>query len=248
MATVLSGTSGALYYKPAGTSVTTLAATAFPSSGSDITVGTYLGFQVNDPVTLAYPGSATTTGAIAAGDYYVLTYSAATGVMTVSSTVGGSAETATAQPSGFGSSFASISYTNFESVGNVREWSFEITRDEIDVTTIGQTLGQYAPFKTYITGFADGEGSASVYVTDDDTDIASRLIEDVIQRQQTGVNFKLYIDRVVSSGSVDDTASRSIEMQAVLLSASFTVNPDDAQMVEVSFRPAAAPTFDFSKT
>ena len=248
MATVLSGTSGALYYKPAGTSVTTLAATAFPSSGSDITVGTYLGFQVNDPVTLAYPGSATTTGAIAAGDYYVLTYSAATGVMTVSSTVGGSAETATAQPSGFGSSFASISYTNFESVGNVREWSFEITRDEIDVTTIGQTLGQYAPFKTYITGFADGEGSASVYVTDDDTDIASRLIEDVIQRQQTGVNFKLYIDRVVSSGSVDDTASRSIEMQAVLLSANFTVNPDDAQIVEVSFRPSAAPTFDFSKT
>lgn len=248
MATVLSGTSGALYYKPAGTSVTTLAATAFPSSGSDITVGTYLGFQVNDPVTLAYPGGATTTGAIAAGDYYVLTYSAATGVMTVSSTVGGSAETATAQPSGFGSSFASISYTNFESVGNVREWSFEITRDEIDVTTIGQTLGQYAPFKTYITGFADGDGSASVYVTDDDTDIASRLIEDVIQRQQTGVNFKLYIDRVVSSGSVDDTASRSIEMQAVLLSASFTVNPDDAQMVEVSFRPAAAPTFDFSKS
>jgi len=248
MATVLSGTSGALYYKPAGTSVTTLTASAFPSTGSNITVGAYLGFQVNDPVTLAYPSGATTTGAIAAGDYYVLTYDAATGVMTVSSTEGGSAETATAAPSGFGSSFASITYTSFEAVGNVRDWNFEITRDEIDVTSIGQTLGQYAPFKTYITGFADGEGSASVYVTDDDTNIASRLIEDVIQRQQTGVNFKLYIDRVVSSGSVDDTASRSISMEAVLLSASFTVNPDDAQMVEVSFRPAAAPSFDFSKS
>ena len=248
MATVLSGTSGALYYKPAGTSVTTLAASAFPSTGSDITVGTYLGFQVNDPVTLAYPGSATTTGAIAAGDYFVKTYSASTGVMTVSSTVGGSAETASAAPTGFGSSYASITYTNFEAVGNVREWSFEITRDEIDVTTIGQTLGQYAPFKTYITGFADGEGSASVYITNDDTDIASRLIEDVIQRQQTGVSFKLYTDRVVSSGSVDDTTSRSIQMEAVLTSASFSVNPDDAQIVEVAFRPSAVPTFDFSKS
>lgn len=248
MATVLSGTSGALYYKPAGTDANQLSASAFPSSGSDITVGSYLGFQVNDQVTLTYPGSATVTNAIPAGDYYVLTYVAATGVMTLSSTEGGSAVTATAAPSGFGSSFASISYKNFEAVGNVREWSFEITRDEIDVTTIGQTLGQYAPFKTYITGFADGEGSASVYVTDDDTNIASRLVEDVIQRQQTGVNFKLYIDRVVSSGSVDDTASRSIEMQAVLLTASFTVNPDDAQVVEVSFRPSAAPSFDFSKT
>jgi len=248
MATVLSGTSGALYYKPAGTDADQLAASAFPSTGSDITVGSYLGFQVNDPVTLTYPGSATTTGAIAAGDYYVLTYNATTGVMTVSSTVGGSAETATAQPSGFGSSFASISYTNFEAVGDVREWNFEITRDEIDVTTIGQTLGQYVPFKTYISGFADGSGSASVYVTDDDTNIASRLVEDVIQRQQNGVQFKLYIDRVVSSGSVDDTASRSMEMEAVLLSANFTVNPDDAQLVEVSFRPSAAPSFDFSKT
>ena len=248
MATVLSGTSGALYYKPAGTSVTTLAASAFPSSGSDITVGTYLGFKVNDPVTLAYPAGATTTGAIAAGDYYVLTYNAATGVMTVSSSVGGSAETASAAPTGFGSDFASISYTSFVAVGNVREWSFEITRDEIDVTTIGQTMGQYAPFKTYITGFADGEGSASVYTSDDDTDIASRLVEDVIQRQQTGVNFKLYIDRVISSGSVDDTTSRSITMEAVLTSASFTVNPDDAQVVEVAFRPSVAPTFDFSKS
>ncbi len=98
--TVLSGTSGALYYKPAGTSVDDLAATAFPSTGSDITVGAYLGFQVNDLVTLTYPSGATTTGAIAAGDYYVLTYNATSGVMTVSATEGGSAETATAQPSG----------------------------------------------------------------------------------------------------------------------------------------------------
>jgi hypothetical protein len=248
MATVLSGTSGALYYKPAGTSVTTLAASAFPSSGSDITVGTYLGFKVNDPVTLAYPAGATTTGAIAADDYYVKTYNASTGVMTLSSTVGGSAESASALPTGFGSDFASITYTSFVAVGNVREWSFEITRDEIDVTTIGQTMGQYAPFKTYITGFADGEGSASVYTSDDDTDIASRLVEDVLQRQQIGVNFKLYIDRVVTSGSVDEAASRSITMQAVLTSASFTVNPDDAQVVEVAFRPSEAPTFDFSKS
>ena len=248
MATVLSGTSGALYYKPAGTSVTTLAASDFPATGSDIQVGTYLGFQVNDPVTLAYPGGATTTNAIAAGDYYILTYDAATGVATISSTVGGSAATATAQPSGFGNDFASLTYTTFEAVGDVREWNFEITRDEIDVTTIGQTLNQYTPFKTYITGFADGSGSAMVYTTDDDTNIASRLVEDVIQRQQSGVKFKLYIDRVLVSGTVNDTQSRSVEMEAVLTSANFTVNPDDAQMVEINFRPSAAPNFDLTKS
>ena len=248
MATVLSGTSGALYYTPAGTSVTTLTASAFPSTGSDITVGSYLGFKVNDPVTLAYPAGATTTNAIAAGAYFVKTYVASTGVMTISSTAGGAAETATALPSGFGASFASITYTAPVVVGSVRDWSFEITRSEIDVTTIGQEAGQYTPFRTYIAGFADGTGSATVYNTDDDSNMANRLIEDVIQRQQTGARMKLYIDRVVVSGTVNDTSSRFISVPVILTSASLTVNPDDGQSVAINFRPSEAPTFDLSKS
>lgn len=248
MATVLSGTSGALYYSPAGTSVTTLAASAFPATGSNITVGAYLGFKVNDPVTLTYPAGATTTNAIAAGAYFVKTYVASTGIMTISSTAGGSAVTATAQPSGFGANFASITYTAPVVVGSVREWSFEITRSEIDVTTIGQEVGQYASFRSYIAGFADGSGSATVYTTDDDTTLASRMIEDVIQRQQSGATMKLYIDRVVASGTVNETLSRSITVPVILTSASLTVNPDDGQSVEIAFRPTEAPTFDLSKS
>lgn len=248
MSTVLSGTSGALYYTPAGTSVTTLAASAFPATGSNITVGSYLGFKVNDPVTLAYPVGATVTNAIAAGAYFVKTYVPATGIMTISSTAGGAAATATALPSGFGASFASITYTAPAVVGSVREWSFEITRAEIDVTTIGQEVGQYTAFRTYIPGFADGSGSATVYTTDDDTSLSSRMIEDVIQRQQSGATMKLYIDRVVASGTVNDTASRSITVPVILTSASLTVNPDDGQSVEIAFRPSEAPTFDLSKS
>jgi hypothetical protein len=248
MATVLSGTSGALYYTPAGTSVTTLAAGAFPATGANITVGSYLGFKVNDPVTLTYPAGAVTTNAIPAGPYFVKTYVASTGIMTLSSTAGGSAVTATAAPSGFGAAFASITYTAPAAVGSVREWSFEITRSEIDVTTIGQEVGQYAPFRTYITGFADGSGSATVYTTDDDTNLSSRMIEDVIQRTQAGAQMKLYIDRIVSSGTVNDTTSRSITVPVILTSASLTVNPDDGQSVEIAFRPSAAPTFDLSKS
>ncbi len=248
MATVLSGTSGALYYTPAGTSVTTLAAGAFPATGSNITVGSYLGFRVNDPVTLAYPVGATTTNAIPAGVYFVKTYVASTGIMTISSTAGGAAVTATAAPSGFGAAFASITYTAPVVVGSVREWSFEITRAEIDVTTIGQEIGQYTAFRTYIPGFADGSGSATVYTTDDDTSLASRMIEDVIQREQNGAKMKLYIDRVVASGTVNETTSRSITVPVILTSASLTVNPDDGQSVEIAFRPSDVPTFDLSKS
>jgi len=151
-------------------------------------------------------------------------------------------------PSGFGAAFASITYTAPAAVGSVREWSFEITRSEIDVTTIGQEVGQYAPFRTYITGFADGSGSATVYTTDDDTNLSSRMIEDVIQRTQAGAQMKLYIDRIVSSGTVNDTTSRSITVPVILTSASLTVNPDDGQSVEIAFRPSEAPTFDLSKS
>ena len=154
----------------------------------------------------------------------------------------------TALPSGFGADFASITYTAPVVVGSVRDWSFEITRSEIDVTTIGQEVGQYTPFRTYIAGFADGTGSATVYNTDDYSSMANRLIDDVIQRQQTGARMKLYIDRVVVSGTVNDTSSRFINVPVILTSASLTVNPDDGQSVAINFRPSEAPTFDLSKS
>jgi len=247
MATTLSGTSGALYYKPAGTDSTFKAANV-TNANNTIAVGTFLNFKVNDKVSFGTGTGGTLPGGLAAGTpVFVRTYVAATGLTTFAATAGGS-ELALSSDGTDGTTPFTIKFSDFEAVGDVREWSFEITRDEIDVTTIGQTLGQLAPFKTYITGFADGTGNATIYTTDDDTSIASRLVEDVMQRQQTGVQFKLYIDRVISGGSVDDTASRSITLEAVLTSASFTVNPDDAQSIEVAFRPSAAPVFDLSKT
>jgi hypothetical protein len=245
--TVLTGTSGAFYYKPAGTEVCLLA-TDFPATGSNIQAGSYQGFRVGDLLTLAYPAGATVTNAIAAGDYYVKTYAADTGIMTISTTPGGTAATATAQPSGFGGEKASLKYKNFAVLGQVRDWTFEITRNEIDVTTIGQGTGQYAPFRKFVTGFADGTGTATIYTTEDDTSLANRMIEDVIQRKQLGAEVKLYIDQVLTGGVVSDTLSRYIQSDIVLTSASLGVNPDDAQSVSINFRPSGAPVFDLVKT
>jgi hypothetical protein len=246
MATVLSGTSGALYYKPAGTSGTFKAADVTNASDS-INVGAFLNFQVNDKVVFAAGGGTLPGGLTAGTAVFIKTYTASTGAATFSATSGGSV-LALSNDGTDGTSDFTIKFSEFQSVANVRSWSFEVTREEIDVTSIGGTLGQVAPFRTFISGFADGSGSAEVYFTDDDTTIASRLIEDVTQRKQAGATFKLYMDTVLSSGTPDDTKSRSIEMEAVLTSASFSVTPDDAQTVSVSFRPTAAPTFDFDKT
>ena len=246
--TVLSGTSGALYYKPAGTTGT--------FSPSDVTIAdetmaiqSYLNLKVGDPVKFQVVDSSTGgsgTGTLPAGltagtTYYVKTYTASSGAMTVSATNGGSAVNLTDVGTAAAPNEFEVYYNDYASVGQVQSWSFEVTRSEIDVTTIGQTVGQYAPFKTYISGFADGNGSASVYVTDEDAALSNRLVEDVLQRQQVGAAFRLYQDKQAT-----EALSRSISMDAVLLSASFSVNPDDAQMVEVAFRPNNAPTFDLS--
>ena len=101
-ATVLSGTSGALYYKPAGT-LGQFAESDVTVAADTITVATYLNFKVGDPVkfsvvntTTGAAGSGTVPAGITAGTiYYVISYVAATGVMQVSATSGGSTITIT---------------------------------------------------------------------------------------------------------------------------------------------------------
>jgi hypothetical protein len=253
MATVLSGTSGALYYKPAATRAT-FGETAVAFATDEITVAPFLNFKVGDPVKFSVvnvntggTGTGTLPAGITAGTtFFVISYTATTGVMKVSATLGGASITITDDGTAVAPNAFQVAFADFVAVGDVREWSFEITREEIDVTGIGQTAGQFAPFRRYITGFADGEGSCMVYLTDDDATLGNRMVQDVIQSTQTGATFKLYIDRVISGGTLSDVLSRSIEFNAVLTSASLTVNPDDAQMVDIAFRPAAAPVFDFS--
>jgi hypothetical protein len=251
--TVLSGTSGALYYKPAGTTGT-FGESDVAFADDEITVAPYLNFKVGDPVVFSIVDSQTGgsgTGTLPDGisdstTYYVISYTASTGVLEVSATLGGASITIVDEGTANAPNEFQVAYADFAVVGQVRDWSFEITRAEIDVTTIGQTPGQYVPFRAYIAGFGDGTGTATVYMTNEDAALSNRMVEDVLQRQQVGAAFKLYTDRVFSGGSLDDTLSRSIEFDATLTSASMNINPDDAQSVTVNFRPAGVPSFDLS--
>jgi hypothetical protein len=246
--TVLSGTSGALYYKPAGTTGT-FGTTGVNTADDEITIEPYLNLRVGDPVQFSLVNSQTGgsgTGTLPAGlsagiTYYVIAYTASSGVLKVSATTGGAAVDITNVGTAAAPNEFQVAYADYAAVGQVQSWSFEISRAEIDVTTIGQTAGQYAPFRAYIPGFADGSGTATVYVTNEDSALSNRMVEDVLQRQQVGCGFKLYTDK---QGT--EALSRSIAMDAVLLTASLNINPDDAQQVEITFRPSGAPTFDFS--
>jgi hypothetical protein len=216
--TVLSGTSGALYYKPAGGTTGTFIESNVSVANDEITVETFLNFKVGDPVEFSFinaqtgeTGSGTLPAGITAGTtYYVISYTASTGVLQVSATLGGSTITITDDGTVSSPNQFKVSYAEFASVSQVRDWSFEITRDEI--------------FRTYISGFADATGSATVYMTDEDSLVSSRLVEDVLLRQQVGAAFKLYTDRVFTGGALSDTLSRYIEFEAVLISATMNVN------------------------
>jgi len=174
--TVLSGTSGALYYKPAGTTGT-FGESGVNTSTETITVETYLNFKIGDPVKFRVvnsqtgeAGSGTLPAGLSAGTtYYVIAYTASSGALQVSASAGGAAVNITDDGTAAAPNEFEVYYADYAAVGQVRSWSFEINRAEIDVTTIGQTAGQYAPFRAYIPGFADGSGSASVYVTNEDS-------------------------------------------------------------------------------
>lgn len=256
MPTVLSGVSGAFYYKPAGTTATF--GEAAVTVGSDtINVGPNFNFKPGDPVKFNFRN--TQSGAVGTGTlpaplstattYYVVTYSSSTGLMTVSTSntlapkVVFSDDGTVAAPNKF-----EVFYASFAVVAEVRDWTLDISRAEIDVTTIGQTIGQYVPFRSYISGFGDATGSATVYMTDEDSSLANRLVQDVLLRRQTGAAMKLYVERIESGGTVDETKSRSVEMEVTLTSAALNINPDDAQSVAINFRPTGAVNFDFATT
>ena len=256
MSTVLSGISGAFYYKPAGT-IATFGTAAVTVSGALITLAHNFNFKPGDPVQFRIRN--TLTGAIGAGTlpagitagttYYVIGYSTSTGVLTVSSSPTLTPViTLTTTGTLAGPNKFEIFYASHAVVAEVRDWSLEISRAEIDVTTIGKTLGQYVPFRSYISGFGDANGSANVYITDEDQALANRMVQDVLLRNQIGASVKLYIDRIESAGVVDEVRSRSIEMDIALTSASLNVNPDDAQSVAINFRPHDAVNFDFATT
>jgi hypothetical protein len=263
MATVLSGISGAFYYKPAGT-VDGFIETAINTSTDTITIASALNFKAGDPVKFRIynpntgatvtPDASNIMPALSAGSlststtYYVLTYNASTGAMTVSASQGGvslnfSDDGTLASPNKF-----QVYYADYAAVAEVRDWSLEVSRTEIDVTTIGKQPGQFVPFRTFIAGFGEATGSATVYMTDEDAASANRMIQDVLLRKQVGASMRLYVDQVFTGGVLDNTASRSIYMEVALTSASLAVNPDDGQQISINFRPLDQPTFDLTTT
>jgi hypothetical protein len=132
--TVLSGTSGALYYKPAGTTGT-FGTTGVNTADDEITIEPYLNLRVGDPVEFSVVNSQTGgsgTGTLPAGlsaatTYYVIAYTASSGVLKVSATAGGAAVDITNIGTAAAPNEFQVAYADYAAVGQVQSWSFEIS-------------------------------------------------------------------------------------------------------------------------
>ena len=133
-----------------------------------------------------------------------------------------------------------VDMAEYAVVCQVSEFSVEITREELDVTTLPSSTAnigsKWAAFRTIQAGYASGTGTMTVYFTSDQNSLANRLLSNVLLRSQEGASVKLYVNTVSDgAGGVDDANSLYIESEVSINSMSVTVNPDDPTSAELAF-------------
>ena len=129
----------------------------------------------------------------------------------------------------------------FQTVCGVRSFSIDLSRDELDVTTLpcstSEACGkELASFRKTQAGFASATGSLEVYFTCDQESIQNKILQGSLQRTQGGASVRLYVcTKTNPDGSIDEGASLFIEADIQLLGMSFSVNPDDPTTATINF-------------
>ena len=130
---------------------------------------------------------------------------------------------------------------DFQTVCGVRSFSIDLSRDELDVTTlpcsVSQTCGkELASFRKTQAGFATATGSLEVYFSCDQESTANKLLTGSLQKTQGGATVRLYVcTKTNADGTIDETSSLFIEADVQLLGLSFSVNPDDPTTATINF-------------
>ena len=130
---------------------------------------------------------------------------------------------------------------DFETVCGVRSFSIDLSRDELDVTTLpcstqeacGKAL---ASFRKTQAGFATATGTLEVYFTCDQESLQNQLLSGSLQRTQSNATVRLYVcTKVDASGEIDESRSLFIEADIQLLGMSFSVDPDNPTTATINF-------------
>ena len=134
-----------------------------------------------------------------------------------------------------------IRLCEFQTVCGVRSFSLDLSRDELDVTTLPCSVSEacgkeLASFRKTQAGFATATGSLEVYFTCDNESIQNKVLQGSLQRTQGGASVRLYVcTKTDAQGEIDVDSSLYIEADIQLLGMSFSVNPDDPTTATINF-------------
>ena len=130
---------------------------------------------------------------------------------------------------------------DFQTVCGVRSFSIDLSRDELDVTTLPCSVSEacgkeLASFRKTQAGFATATGSLEVYFTCDNESIQNKILQGSLQRVQGGASVRLYVcTKTNSQGEIDVDSSLFIEADIQLLGMSFSVDPDSPTTATINF-------------
>ena len=130
---------------------------------------------------------------------------------------------------------------DFQTVCGVRSFSIDLSRDELDVTTLPCSVSQacgaeLASFRKTQAGFATATGTLEVYFSCDQESTANKLLTGSLQKTQGGATVRLYVcTKVDKDGNIDEKSSLFIEADVQLLGLSFSVDPDNPTTATINF-------------
>ena len=130
---------------------------------------------------------------------------------------------------------------DFQTVCGVRSFSLDLSRDELDVTTLPCSVSEacgkeLASFRKTQAGFASATGTLEVYFTCDQTSLQNRLLQSSLQKTQGGASVRLFVcTKTDVNGDIVEADSLFIEADIQLLGMSFSVNPDDPTTATINF-------------
>lgn len=252
--TSLTGQDGSVYLQPAGTQFCLYDFTDFATIGSKVLLPSSNDFRVGDPCVFTEEGAAKIDTAFVAGQVYYVVSADSTGI-TLSATSGGVAivlkndgGTGLADTAGAKNHIA-LDYAEFAAICAVKDFSLDITREELDTTTLpcaGESTsgGKFAQFKTTQSGYAAGSGELNVLFSDDQASMANRLLSNVLLKNQSGAEVKLYVSHVVKDGTSlpDDDLSMFIQAPININSMKVSVNAQDVTTATLSFSFSGQPS------
>lgn len=247
---VLTGVDGSIQFQASGTQYC-LTASDFPTGGSRVTVPSDNDFRVGDLIKFFAEGAAASIDSGLPADGIVkVTAKPDVTIIEISDPTSGAPIALVGDSAGSTrEDHIAVDLADFDYVCQVKTFSLELSREELDTTTLScgtAASSQSAPFRTMQAGYASGTGSMSVQFTDDQTSLANRLLSNSMRRTQAGAEIRLFVNTVDDgSGKVDLAKSLYIQAPVSLMGFSVSVSPDEVTVAELNFSVSGQPTHLF---